>query len=113
MNGYALTGEAKYPDWLLQYAGAWRDRVIANRGNIPTNIGLDGTIGGEWGGKRYGGTFGWNFDPSTSGRNYYLPGFAPGERRSRNPRYETGRRSKRASKSTTSRAELSFTQPCL
>ena len=30
-------------------------------GNIPTNIGLDGTIGGEYGGKWYKGTYGWNF----------------------------------------------------
>jgi hypothetical protein len=73
-NAYALTGDRKYRDWLLEYAGAWRDRVLANGGNIPTNIGLDGTIGGEWGGKWYGGTFGWNFDPSTSGRNYYMRG---------------------------------------
>jgi hypothetical protein len=73
-NAYALTGERKYKDWLLEYAGAWRGRVIANGGNIPTNIGLDGTIGGEWGGKWYGGTFGWNFEPSSSGRNYYMRG---------------------------------------
>ena len=75
---YALTGERKYRDWLLEYAGAWRDRVLANGGNIPTNIGLDGTIGGEWGGKWYGGVFGWNFDPSTSGRNYYMRGARTG-----------------------------------
>ena len=74
MNAYALTGERKYKDWLLEYAGAWRDRILANGGNIPTNIGLNGAIGGEWGGKWYGGTFGWNFDPSTSGRNYYMRG---------------------------------------
>ncbi|MBM3784089.1 MAG: hypothetical protein FJW30_06990 [Acidobacteria bacterium] len=73
-NAYALTGETKYRDWLLEYAGAWKDRVLANNGNIPTNIGLDGKIGGEWGGKWYGGTFGWNFDPATSGRNYYMRG---------------------------------------
>ncbi len=73
-NAYALTAERKYRDWVLEYAGAWRDRVIANNGNIPTNIGLDGTIGGEWGGRWYGGTFGWNFEPSSSGRNYYMRG---------------------------------------
>jgi hypothetical protein len=73
-NAYALTGESKYRDWLLEYAGAWRDRVAANGGNIPTNIGLDGTIGGEWGGKWYGGTFGWNFWPQEGGRNYYMRG---------------------------------------
>jgi hypothetical protein len=73
-NAYALTGERKYRDWVLEYAGAWRDRVIANGGNIPTNIGLDGTIGGEWGGKWYGGTFGWNFEPQQNARNYYMRG---------------------------------------
>jgi hypothetical protein len=73
-NAYALTGERKYRDWLLEYAGAWRDRVLGNGGNVPTNIGLDGKIGGEWDGKWYGGTFGWNFDPSSSGRNYYMRG---------------------------------------
>lgn len=77
-NAYALTGERKYRDWVLEYTGAWRDRTLSNGGNIPTNIGLDGTIGGEWGGKWYGGTFGWNFDPAVSGRNYYMRGARTG-----------------------------------
>ncbi|MBL8237520.1 MAG: hypothetical protein JNM66_08890 [Bryobacterales bacterium] len=77
-NAYALTGENKYRDWVLEYAGAWKDRILANGGNIPTNIGLDGTIGGEWGGKWWGGTFGWNFDPAVSGRNYYMRGARTG-----------------------------------
>jgi hypothetical protein len=74
MQAYLLTAEPKYRNWLLEYAGAWRDRVLANGGNIPTNIGLDGRIGGEWGGKWYGGTFGWNFWPQESARNYYMRG---------------------------------------
>jgi hypothetical protein len=74
MNAYMLTGEAKYRDWLLEYAGAWRDRVLQSGGNIPTNIGLDGAIGGEWGGKWYGGVFGWNFWPEEAGRNYFIRG---------------------------------------
>lgn len=77
-NAFALTGEKQYRDWVLEYAGAWRDRILANGGNIPTNIGLDGSIGGEWGGKWYGGTFGWNFDPAVSGRNYYMRGARTG-----------------------------------
>lgn len=77
-NAFALTGEKKYRDWVLEYAGAWRDRIIANGGNIPTNIGLDGVTGSEWGGKWYGGTFGWNFDPAVSGRNYYMRGARTG-----------------------------------
>ena len=74
MDAYLLTGDERYRDWVLEYADAWRDRILANGGNIPTNIGLDGSIGGEWGGKCYGGTFGWNFDPAQSGRNYYMRG---------------------------------------
>lgn len=74
MNAYLLTGEKKYRDWILEYAGAWRDRVLKNGGNIPTNIGLDGKIGGEWDGKWYGGTFGWNFWPQSKVRNYFIRG---------------------------------------
>jgi hypothetical protein len=74
INAYMLTGDSKYRDWVLEYAGAWRDRVIGNGGNIPTNIGLDGSVGGEWNGKWYGGTFGWNFWPESDGRNYFMRG---------------------------------------
>ena len=73
-NAFALTGEQRYRAWAVEYAGAWRDRVAENGGNIPTNIGLDGTIGGEWGGKWYGGVFGWNFWPQSDGRNYFIRG---------------------------------------
>ena len=51
LNAYALTGEAQYKDWVLEYVEAWRQRTLANDGIIPTNIGLDGTIGGECDGK--------------------------------------------------------------
>ena len=74
INAYMLKGEKKYSDWLLEYTNAWYDRIIENKGNIPTNIGLDGTIGGEWNGKWYGGTFGWNFWPESNVRNYFIRG---------------------------------------
>ena len=74
MNAYMLSGERKYRDWLLEYAAAWRDRVLQNAGNIPTNIGLDGKIGSGWGGKWYGGVFGWNFWPQSNSRNYFIRG---------------------------------------
>jgi len=61
LNAFALTGEEKYRKWALEYAGAWKQRIDANGGNIPTNVGLDGKIGGEYGGKWYKGTYGWNF----------------------------------------------------
>jgi hypothetical protein len=72
-QAYLLTHESKYKRWALGYVDAWRDRAAANGGNFPSNIGLDGTIGGEWGGKWYGGVFGWN-SPDEGLRNYVLRG---------------------------------------
>ena len=72
-QAYLLTHEAKYKRWVLEYVDAWRERAAANGGNFPSNIGLDGTIGGEWGGKWYGGIFGWN-SPDDGLRNYVLRG---------------------------------------
>lgn len=74
MTAYLLTGEGRHRDWVLEYTGAWRDRILSNKGNVPTNIGLDGAIGGDWNGNWWGGTFGWNFDSTTSSRNYYMRG---------------------------------------
>lgn len=42
VNAYILTGEAKYRDWLLEYVDAWVDRMKANGGVIPSNVGLTG-----------------------------------------------------------------------
>jgi len=72
-QAYLLTHEPKYKKWALDYVDAWRDRAAKNGGNFPSNIGLDGTIGGEWGGKWYGGIFGWN-SPDDGLRNYVLRG---------------------------------------
>ena len=60
-NAFMLTGEPKYKQWLLEYVDAWLERMRANDGIIPSNIGLDGTIGGAAGGKWYGGVYGWGF----------------------------------------------------
>ena len=72
-HAYLVTGDEKYRDWTLEYVNAWKDRIAQNGGNIPSNIGLDGTIGGEWGGKWYGGVFGWN-SPDEGVRNYVFRG---------------------------------------
>jgi len=61
MNAHMATGEKKYRDWLLEYVDAWRERMTANGYIIPSNVGLDGKIGGECNGKWYGGTYGWAF----------------------------------------------------
>lgn len=68
LNAFMLTHDEKYRRWLLDYVGAWRERTLANGNVIPSNIGLDGTIGGETGGKWWGGVYGWGFtvyDPAT------------------------------------------------
>ncbi len=70
-TAFILTQDPKYRDWVLEYIGAWRDRTEANGGNIPSNIGLDGTIGGEWGGKWYCGVWGWTGEGE---RNYVFRG---------------------------------------
>ncbi len=72
-HAYLVTQEPKYKAWLLEYVDAWKERIAANGGNIPSNVGRDGKIGGEWGGKWYGGVFGWN-SPDEGVRNYVLRG---------------------------------------
>lgn len=61
LNAFMLNQEDKYRDWALEYIDAWVERAEANNGMIPTNIGLDGTIGGECDGRWYGGVYGWGF----------------------------------------------------
>ena len=61
LNAYMLQHEEKYRAWALEYIDAWCARTAENGGIIPTNIGLDGTIGGACGGRWYGGIYGWGF----------------------------------------------------
>ncbi|MBM3262633.1 MAG: hypothetical protein FJY97_04305 [candidate division Zixibacteria bacterium] len=61
LNAYMIDHQAKYRDWTLAYIDAWVERTRANGGIIPTNIGLDGVIGGAADGKWYGGVYGWGF----------------------------------------------------
>ncbi len=61
LNAYMIDHQDKYRRWLLEYVDAWLARMEANSGVIPSNIGLDGTIGGAADGKWYGGTYGWAF----------------------------------------------------
>jgi hypothetical protein len=60
-NAFALTQESKYKAWVLEYVDAWAKRAADNGDILPSNIGLDGTIGGAAGGKWYGGVYGWGF----------------------------------------------------
>ena len=61
LNAFLLTGEPKYRNWLIGYVDAWKERVAAAGGMIPTNVGLNGAPGGEYNGQWWKGTYGWNF----------------------------------------------------
>jgi hypothetical protein len=80
MNAFLLDGEPRYRDWVLEYVGAWRERMIANGNVIPTKVDLEGRIGGAEG-KWWGGVYGWGFtviDPVTQKpvhRNRHHAGF--------------------------------------
>ena len=63
LNAYMLDHEDKYRKWLLEYVDAWVERARANNDILPSNVGLDGKIGGTANGKWYGGTYGWGFSP--------------------------------------------------
>ncbi len=88
VNAYALTGERKYHDWTVEYLDAWKERAAATGGMIPSNIGLDGKLGGAHGGQWWKGTYGWNFTifdgelQQIAHRNYFtsasFQGFANG-----------------------------------
>lgn len=94
---YALSGETGYREWVLEYVDAWAERTARNGGIIPSNIGLDGSIGGAADGKWYGGCYGWAFTvtvpqtgakahrPACYGRAHY--GFGHGLLLTGNQRY--------------------------
>lgn len=78
LNAYMIDGDERYYDWTKDYIDAWVERTERNNGIIPSNIGLDGTIGGECGGRWYGGAYGWGFSTivpqtgETAHRPYFL-----------------------------------------
>jgi hypothetical protein len=88
LNAFALTGEAKYKDWAVEYLEAWKARAAETGGMIPSNVGLDGKLGGEHDGQWWKGTYGWNFTifdgelEQIAHRNYFTAaswtGFANG-----------------------------------
>ncbi|MBN8733763.1 MAG: hypothetical protein J0L64_24725 [Acidobacteria bacterium] len=84
LNAYALTGEEKYRQWVLDYVGAWKQRTEEAGGMIPSNVGLNGKIGGEYNGQWWKGTYGWNFTifdgelEQIAHRNYFTAGSWPG-----------------------------------
>jgi hypothetical protein len=84
LNAYMLTGEERYRQWVLDYAGNWKRHSEALGGMIPSNIGLDGKPGGQHNGQWWKGTYGWNFTifdgelEQIAHRNYFTDGTFPG-----------------------------------
>jgi hypothetical protein len=84
VGALALTGDRKYREWVAEYVGAWKQRAAECGGNIPSNIGLDGKLGGEHKGQWWKGTYGWNFTifdgelEQIAHRNYLVAGSWPG-----------------------------------
>jgi len=60
-NAYLYTGEERYRRWVLDYLGAWAERIAANGGICPDNVGPNGIIGETMGGKWWGGYYGWRW----------------------------------------------------
>ena len=60
-HAYLYTGDPAWRRWVLDYVEAWADRIAANRGICPDNIGPNGVIGETMGGKWWGGYYGWRW----------------------------------------------------
>ena len=60
-HAYILTGEDRYRSWVLDYLEAWADRIKANDGICPDNVGPSGEVGETMGGKWWGGYYGWQW----------------------------------------------------
>ena len=61
LNAYMYTGEAKYRQWIEEYVTAWTERMRANGGILPDNVGPNGKIGENMDGKWWGGYYGWRW----------------------------------------------------
>lgn len=59
-NAYLYTGDEKYKRWVLDYVRGWIDRIEANGGIIPDNVGPTGKVGEARGGQWWGGLHGWS-----------------------------------------------------
>lgn len=58
-NAYLYTGEGKYKQWVLDYVDIWMQRIEANDGILPDNVGLGGKVGEYRNGQWWGGLYGW------------------------------------------------------
>jgi len=59
-HAFLHTGEERYRQWVLDYSEAWLERIRANDGIVPDNVGPNGIIGEHRRGQWWGGLYGWN-----------------------------------------------------
>ena len=67
-NAYLYTGDEKYKRWVLDYVGSWIERIRANDGVIPDNVGPTGQVGEHRDGQWWGGLHGWSSSESAADR---------------------------------------------
>ena len=60
-NAFLYTGDDRYKQWVLGYLEAWAERIEANGGICPDNVGPNGVIGETMNGKWWGGYYGWRW----------------------------------------------------
>ena len=60
-NAFLYTGDDRYKNWVTNYLEAWADRIKANDGICPDNVGPNGIIGETMDGKWWGGYYGWRW----------------------------------------------------
>jgi len=60
-HAYIYTGDDRYKAWVLDYLEAWNERIVANGGLCPDNVGPNGEIGELMDGKWWGGYYGWRW----------------------------------------------------
>jgi len=61
LNAFMYSGDLKYRQWIEEYVAAWTERMRANGGILPDNVGPSGKIGERMGGKWWGGYYGWRW----------------------------------------------------
>ncbi len=60
-HAFIYSGDERFRSWVLDYLESWAERIAANGGICPDNIGPSGQIGELMGGKWWGGYYGWRW----------------------------------------------------
>ena len=60
-NAFMYTGDESYRRWVVDYLEMWAERIEANGGICPDNIGPNGQVGETLDGKWWGGYYGWRW----------------------------------------------------